>query len=418
MIRDLSESLRELLAPGVPTADISFDRPTDQFAPAQSTVNLFLYDIRENVELRNNEPILRREGGQSRTEPPPLRAACSYLVTAWPVDGGQDLALEEHRLLSQALRRLAAFPRIPDEFLRGSLIGQQPPLPAITARPDGLANPAEFWTALGNRLRVALTLTVTISLPVFEEIEGPIVLTRRSGFAPDFGSIEEELVQIGGSILAPAAAVTAAADLAGASGRQATLQNAADASSFRSGDVVLVEDSGDPAHTDIVAIAALSGGSATFVRELAAPAYPAASTMRLADASSTQLRLRLDTVTGVETGAELRLSQNGTTEFSHVREVDRASSSVTLDRLRTAFSTLPADPQIAVRYGVSGALVEVVDPSLQTVSGPDGRYAFGRISRGLRSLRVTASGFQPVPPFAVEVPAPFNQNYDVVLTPL
>jgi hypothetical protein len=169
MIRDLSETLRALLAPALPLADISFERPTDQFQPAQTTVNLFLYDVRENVELRSNEPVVRRLGNQSRTEPPPLRIACSYLVTAWPTGGG-DLALEEHGLLSDSLRRLASFPTIPPEFLQGRLVGQQPPLPTMTAQPVGLNNPAEFWTALGNRLRVSLTLTATISLPVFEEI--------------------------------------------------------------------------------------------------------------------------------------------------------------------------------------------------------------------------------------------------------
>ncbi|MCZ6654241.1 MAG: Pvc16 family protein [Planctomycetota bacterium] len=417
MIRDLSESLRELLAPALPTADISFDRPTDQFQPTQTTVNLFLYDVRENVELRNNEPILRREGGQSRKEPPPLRTDCFYLVTAWPV-GGPNLALQEHGLLSQALRRLAAFPRIPDEFLQGSLVGQRPPLPAITARPDGVANPPEFWTALGNRLRVALTLTVTISLPVFEDITAPLVLTKRSGFTPTAGPVDEELVQIGGRILAPATVVGAAANLASAAGRQATLQVTADAANFRPGDVVFLQDSGDGAHTDRVAVAGLSGATVTFQRDLTPPPYPAGSTMRIADLTPQQTRIRLDRITGLESGAEIRLVQDQTSEFSNVREVDRATGSVTLDQVRNTYSMLPADPPLSVQYGVSGALVEAVDAGLHTVSRSDGRYTFVRIPRGPQTLQVTAAGFQPVPALAIQVPAAANQDYDVVLTPL
>ena len=44
------------------------------------------------MELRSNEPTLRRLNGQVEIQRPPLRVACSYLITAWPI-GGTDLAL-------------------------------------------------------------------------------------------------------------------------------------------------------------------------------------------------------------------------------------------------------------------------------------------------------------------------------------
>jgi hypothetical protein len=43
---------------------IAFDRANDGFKPAQTTVDLFLFDVRENVELRRNEP--RNEGSTGR----------------------------------------------------------------------------------------------------------------------------------------------------------------------------------------------------------------------------------------------------------------------------------------------------------------------------------------------------------------
>lgn len=173
MIRDLSESLRALLAdptlatvaPELAAAQIAFDRPAEGFAPAQSTIDLFLYELRENTELRSNEPQLTRRDHDVEIRRPPLRVACSYLVTAWPV-GGAELALQEHRLLSQALQVLAAHPTIPPAFLRGSLAGQEPPLPMMTARADGVKEPYEFWSAIGNRMRPALTVTATVALDV------------------------------------------------------------------------------------------------------------------------------------------------------------------------------------------------------------------------------------------------------------
>ncbi len=177
MIRDLSETLKGLLGASLADVDILFDRPSEPYQHDKTVVNLFLYDVRENVELRSNEVTSERRNGQVILHRPPLRVACTYLVTAWPT-GGAELALQEHRLLSQVLQILSRYPAIPAPFLKGSLIGQEPPLPMITAQADGLKNPAEFWTALGNKLRPSLTLTVTISLEVFAPETTTMVITE------------------------------------------------------------------------------------------------------------------------------------------------------------------------------------------------------------------------------------------------
>jgi hypothetical protein len=418
MIRDLSETLSALLAPALTTADISFERPTDLFAPTQTTVNLFLYDVRENVELRNNEPVIRRLGTQSRKEPPPVRLDCGYLVTAWPV-GGSDVALQEHRLLSDALRRLLRFPTIPSEFLRGSLVGQQPPLPTVTARPDGLSNPAEFWTAVGSRLRAALTLRATISVPAFDEVSEHLVLARATGFTPTDGPVEEQLVQIGGRILAPATAVRAQATLSSAANGLATLQNAADALLFRPGDIVFLQDGVTPTHTARAAILDISGTSVRLERPLDPPAFPAGSTLRIADLAPRQDRVRLDRVTGIEPGAELTFTQAGATDAAAVSVVDRATGSVRLERgLTRGFAMGAADPVVNVLYGVAGAAVEALQSRLKTTSRQNGRYTFVRIPQGVETLRVTAVGFQPLIAPGVQIFPPGNQNYDEVLTPI
>ena len=185
MIDDLSRSLRAILDdpglaasfPDLAAAQISFERPSETFTPAQTTIDLFLYDVRENVELRDNQPSVTRLNGQVAIGRPPLRVACWYLVTAWPV-GGVEPALQEHRLLSQALQVYSALPTIPSGFLQGALIGQEPPLPLLTAQPDGLSNPAEFWTALGNRLRPSFTLMATVAVPVGAPVLEPAAITH------------------------------------------------------------------------------------------------------------------------------------------------------------------------------------------------------------------------------------------------
>lgn len=185
MIQDLSETLRAILTqPGLPAelaaALIDFARPSDPYAPSQTTVNLFLYDIRENTDLRANEPIVTKSNGQATIAQPPLRLLCTYLVTAWPV-GGTDLPLQEQHLLSEVLQVLSQYPLIPSSFLKGSLAGQDPQLPMVALHPEALKNISEFWTSLGNKLRPSLSITVTISMPVLAPVTGPMVITSQTG---------------------------------------------------------------------------------------------------------------------------------------------------------------------------------------------------------------------------------------------
>jgi hypothetical protein len=225
MIRDLSETLRALLDdpglmasfPELAGAQIAFDRPAEGFNPGQTTIDLFLFDVRENMELRSNEPRQTSAGGQVTVRRPPLRVACSYLVTAWPTSGSE-LPLQEHRLLSQALQVLSANPKIPAPFLKGKLVGQQPPLPMMTAHADGLKDPHEFWAAIGNKMRASLVVTATIGMDVFpaETAFEVIAAKTRLGMraSPDDQGLlpgsSQEFLRIGGRVTDAGAAVAEA----------------------------------------------------------------------------------------------------------------------------------------------------------------------------------------------------------------
>jgi hypothetical protein len=157
MISDLSRTLRAVLTqPGLPAelarAQIVFDRPADSFNPSQTTVDVFLYELRENHDLNPGSDAA-------------LALACTYLVTAWPV-GGSELALQEQQLLSDVLEVLSRYPTIPASFLQGTLKGQNPAPQMLVLPPDTLKNSSEFWTSLGNKLRASLSVTVTIVIPI------------------------------------------------------------------------------------------------------------------------------------------------------------------------------------------------------------------------------------------------------------
>jgi hypothetical protein len=189
MIDDLDRTLEDLLkrelASGL--ADqvaISFAPPDDEFPPSTVSlpaINLFLYDIRENVELRSEPWRTERtlEGVVKRRAP--ARVDCSYLVTAWPNPGSPTPAFDEHRLLSEVMLVLLRYPVLPRVLLRGELRTQEDaPLPSTILQPGRLQSPAEFWQAIGGKPKASLNYSVTLTVATGQPVEGErLVLEKR-----------------------------------------------------------------------------------------------------------------------------------------------------------------------------------------------------------------------------------------------
>jgi hypothetical protein len=180
MIDDLDRTLQQLLRHELPPGlfeqvAVSFAAPDNEFPPASVTlpaVDLFLYDIRENLELRNTQWIVEhKNNGTATRRRAPVRVDCSYLITAWPSENSTTPAFDEHRLLSEVMKALLRHPIIPEVLLQGSLRGHEPPLPASSLHPGRLQSLAEFWQALGGKPKAALNYTVTIGVPVDQPVE-------------------------------------------------------------------------------------------------------------------------------------------------------------------------------------------------------------------------------------------------------
>lgn len=228
MINEVTESLEAFLTqPGLPPplrdAVIRFDRPGDPYALDQGTVNVFLFEVRENLELRFNENVARRVGSKSVVEPPALRVNCMYLVTAWPV-GGTDLPKQEHQLLAQVMQLVAGAPVIPPAFLTPQLQLQSPTLPMALVQPDSVRNPAEFWAAIGNRIKPSLMVSVTVSLQAFDNATYPNVSSSEIRLAPPL--TDATFFRIGGVIVDTALAPVANAGVRIVERGRSTLTNA------------------------------------------------------------------------------------------------------------------------------------------------------------------------------------------------
>ena len=196
MINDLDRTMEELLMRELPPelvsseattrVNISFATPDDQFPPTSVTlpaIDLFLYDVRENRDLRTNEWIVQRQSDGSTTKKrPPVRVECSYLITVWASDSSTNPAMDEHRLLGEVMMVLLRHTTLPQEVLQGDLRNQHPPLPAVTLQPGRLQSLGEFWQALGGKPKAALNYTVTIGADVHKPIEAEVVTEKMLKF--------------------------------------------------------------------------------------------------------------------------------------------------------------------------------------------------------------------------------------------
>jgi Pvc16 N-terminal domain len=165
MIDDVDDTLKELLAVKTPldpgAIDIRFERPDKEWSASVSrpTVNVFLYDVRENHELRSSERYLARNGTTAVESRAPVRIDLSYLITAWTAD-----VADEHQLLGRVLATLLRFPVLPPEVLKGSMQAQPLPPRVWIAQPERMPSPWEFWGHVDHGMKAALCLVLTTSL--------------------------------------------------------------------------------------------------------------------------------------------------------------------------------------------------------------------------------------------------------------
>ncbi|MFR9728802.1 DUF4255 domain-containing protein [Saccharopolyspora sp. MS10] len=199
MIHEVDEGLRLLLAEeGVPGSgvELAFDPPTTDWAARRNapTVNVFLYDIREDAGRHRSGRVERRDeaGTVLGWYGPPHWFQLSYLVTAW-TNRPQD----EHRLLAQVLRGLVRHEVLAERWLTGTLAELALTVPLATGgEPAEGRSSSEVWSALGGELKPSIPLRVTAPLAGDLEPAGPPVtegvLLRAESTAHERGELGEQ----------------------------------------------------------------------------------------------------------------------------------------------------------------------------------------------------------------------------------
>jgi hypothetical protein len=173
-LADLDEALRTLLKReldrhGFEGVEIAFDAPATDWSAklTNPTVNLFLYDLRENVAAAEATTREIRINGAQFSAPPPLRLEVTYSITAWT-----KAVQDEHRLLSQVLAIVFSHVSLPADLLEGRLANAS----LLRAIETEVGRPkeekADFWTSIGGRYKASIDYAVKL------EVESGMTFTR------------------------------------------------------------------------------------------------------------------------------------------------------------------------------------------------------------------------------------------------
>ncbi|WP_405059088.1 DUF4255 domain-containing protein [Kribbella sp. NBC_01505] len=178
MIPEIDAALSGLLTRdvlGSSQVSVTLDPPTKEWAAHRSgpTMNVFLYDIREDMRRRGAgmQAAFDERGRPTSRRPLPRVFRFSYLITAWT-----QRPEDEHRLLSTALRTLLRY-----DVLPADLLPDGPPVSLTVGLPPGEDRSfADVWSALGGEMRASIDVVLSTAYetgvpePVDTLVTGPI----------------------------------------------------------------------------------------------------------------------------------------------------------------------------------------------------------------------------------------------------
>jgi hypothetical protein len=187
VIGDVDEALAALIRQALNGSDVEvvLEAPTREWAARRSgpTVNLYLYDIREDLRRRVGGIAENRDAnGRVTSRRLPVRwFKLSYLLTAWT-----QRAQDEHRLLSTLLACLLRHDHLPGHLLTGPLAATGQAIPVgVGLPPPEDRSFADVWSAMGGELKPSLDVVVTAPVspgqpwPAAAPVTAPPVLVAR-----------------------------------------------------------------------------------------------------------------------------------------------------------------------------------------------------------------------------------------------
>lgn len=183
MIPDLHSALTQLLyvQGKIPAddVDVRFDAPRRDWIESltRPTLDLFLFDVRENTELRQANLQGARTTGSATYRVPPRRFDLRYMVAAFTT-----VPEDEHVLLWRTLVTLLKYPELPADLIPTAVRGLDVPVVTQIKKPDDSAELTDLWSGLEEKPHPALLYVVTVPVDLELEVTAPLVLTRTARY--------------------------------------------------------------------------------------------------------------------------------------------------------------------------------------------------------------------------------------------
>lgn len=194
-IADVGETLIELLRDNmqdlIPRShSIVLASPGEIEINDDVRLSLFLYQVLENVHLKNQEMQIK---GLSKLTFPPIALDLYYMLTSYP-SGIQDLTertREEHSILGKAIEVINNNARLTGSILKGSLAMNGCDL-HITLTPLSLDDMTKMWTTFpGKSFRSSICFLVTpvmidtgrektVHRVISKEVDGNLIVPKRA----------------------------------------------------------------------------------------------------------------------------------------------------------------------------------------------------------------------------------------------
>jgi len=183
-IGKVSESLLSLLEGEIKldTIGVTVLAPDEQ--STGSRLNLFLYKVMENPDLKNMDWQADRADPAKRV-PPPLSLNLYYLMTAYAPNDAKTGNSEAHKILGEAMRVFYENPVVPDKYLKDDLKDAREEIKIMLNTLD-LEELSKVWATFTQPFRLSVIYEVSVvQLDILSESETRIAERVKQIGVPD-----------------------------------------------------------------------------------------------------------------------------------------------------------------------------------------------------------------------------------------
>lgn len=201
MITDINDVIKNYLQDVLEhsTNDIDFSMlvPTKKFSESvvRKTVNIYLLDVKENLQQRQNEWDKKyTSDGKVENSAPPVMLDLYYVITCYADDNDIE---KEHELFIDVLRGLYRFSSFFQEHLSSDFIEVASKM-ALELFPQKYIDEHlghQFWSAIDQNARPLISIKVTIPLDISYALSSTIVKVKEINY-----SLESKLYDIKGRV--------------------------------------------------------------------------------------------------------------------------------------------------------------------------------------------------------------------------